>query len=108
MLQNEILWDQKPEKVQITSKVMNVDRTKDGQSLALGDPQEAGQSAHSVHTSKGRKDKPKCRKTRTSVHKCTAEPSREMKAQGRAAAEKVMPDVREARERERAERLHQT
>ena len=52
MLQDEIQWDQKPEKVQITSKVMNVDRTKDGQSLALGDPQEAGQSAHSVHTSK--------------------------------------------------------
>ena len=52
MLQDEIQWDQKPEQVQITSKVMNVDRTKDGQSLALGDPQEAGQSAHSVHTSK--------------------------------------------------------
>ena len=48
MLQNEILWDQKPEKVQITSKVMNVDRTKDGQSLAQRDPQEAGQSTHSV------------------------------------------------------------
>ena len=52
MFQDEIQLDQKPLKVQIASKVMNVDRTKDGQSSAQGDPQKAGQSAHSVHTSK--------------------------------------------------------
>ena len=81
MIQDEIQWDQKPEKVQITSKLMNVDRTKDGQSLALGDPQEAGQSAHSVHTSKAGRTSRSAEKTRTSVHKCTAEPPRETKAQ---------------------------
>ena len=32
----EMQQDQKPEKVQITSKLMHVDRMKDGQRLAAG------------------------------------------------------------------------
>ena len=60
--------DQKSEEVQISFKVY-VDHVKDGQN-DIYEPQEAGQGALLVLTSKAGRAKPKCRKTRTSVHKC--------------------------------------
>ena len=66
----EMQKDQKHEEVQISFKVY-VDRVKDGQN-DTPDLQKAGQGARLVLTSRAGRTKPKCRKTRTSVHKCKA------------------------------------
>ena len=66
----EMQKDQKHEEVQISFKVY-VDRVKDGQN-DTPEPQKAGQGARFVLTSRAGRTKPKCRKTRTSVHKCKA------------------------------------
>ena len=66
----EMQEDQEPEEAQVSCKVY-VDRVKDGQNDTL-EPQEAGQGALLVFTSKAGRTRPKCRKTRTSVHKFKA------------------------------------
>ena len=59
---------QKPEEVQISFRVF-VKRVQDGQN-DIYEPQEADQGTLLVLTSNAGWTKPKCRKTRTSVHKC--------------------------------------
>ena len=101
----EVEKDQKPEEAQVSFKVC-VHRVKDGQN-DIYEPQEAGQGALLVLTSKARRTKAKCRKTRTSVHKCKAKCKvpREKRVQ-RAAADETAPEMMEARKR--AVWLHQT
>ena len=85
LMNQEMQTDQKPEKVQISFKVC-VDPVKDGQN-DISDPQEPGPGAHLVRTSKAGRTKPKCTKTRTSVHefkaKCKAPRQKRMQSKKR-------------------------
>ena len=67
--------DQKPEEVQISFKVY-VDHAKDGQNDTMSCMKGA---PHLVLTSKAGRTKPKCRKTRTSVHAMNSRERQPMK-----------------------------
>ena len=71
----EMQKDQKPEEVQINFKVY-VDHAKDGQNDTMSCMKGA---PHLVFTSKAGRTKPKCRKTRTSVHAMNSRERQPMK-----------------------------
>ena len=93
----EMEKEQKPEEVQISFKV-DVNSVKDIEN-DIYESQE-GQGAFLVLASKSGRTKLKCRKTRTSVHKCKAKcKAPQEKRVQRAAADETVPEVMETRKR---------